>query len=124
FGFEWSINDPSIFRNYKKVRYQSHYEDIWSWLHTDQEIVDKIFFTKAIDWQYEDEYRIIRKSSGKEIYDPSSLKEIIFGSSMRKENISLIISECKKNNLNPKYYKAELDIEKYQINIREYQLSN
>lgn len=117
FGFEFS---EEAFLNLKRVRYQTHYDDIWGWLHTDEEIVERILFSKAIDWQYEDEYRIIRESIGAEKYQPESLKEIIFGSMMSKEDKEEIIEECKKSDLNPVFKQAILDIERYKINILDY----
>ncbi|MDR6462676.1 DUF2971 domain-containing protein [Chryseobacterium sediminis] len=117
FGFEFS---EDAFSKTKRVRYQSHYDDIWAWLHTDEEVVDRILFSKSSDWQYEDEYRIIRESIGAEKFNPDSLKEIIFGSKMSENDRLEIIEECRKSGLNPTFKEATLDIERYKINISDY----
>lgn len=117
FGFEFT---EKAFSNPKRVRYQTHYDDIWGWLHTDDEIVNRILFSKAIDWQYEDEYRIIRETIGAENYSFESLKEVIFGSMMSENDKQEIIDECKKSGLSPLFKQAKLDIERYKINIIDY----
>lgn len=117
FGFEFT--EP-VFLNQKRVRYQTHYDDIWGWLHTDEEIIQRILYSKAIDWQYEDEYRIIRDKVGVERFHPSSLKEVIFGSMMEEKDKNEIISECEKYGLFPIYKEAVIDVETYKINIKNY----
>lgn len=117
FGFEF---DADSIPNPKRVKYQTHYDDIWGWLYTDEEIVERILYSKAIDWQYEDEHRIIRDSIGVEKFAPESLKEIIFGSMMCPEDKMEIINECKTHGLNPVFKQAVLDIELFKINIKEF----
>lgn len=119
FGFEFNEEQFSYL---KRVKYQTHYDDIWGWLHTDAEIVDRILFSKSIDWQYEDEYRIVTDSIGIQKFKPESLKEIIFGSMMSSEDKLEIVKECKKNGLNPIFKQAVLDVELFKINIEEYDL--
>jgi hypothetical protein len=117
FGFECT---DGIYNNHKKVRYQTHYDDIWSWLHTDDEIVDRILFSKSIDWQYEDEYRIIKSEIGCEKIPENSLKEIIFGCKMAKEDKLEIIEFCNTNNISTSFKEAKLDVESYKLNIVDY----
>lgn len=118
FGFEFS--DEEVFAAPKKVRYQTHYDDIWGWLHTDEEIVNRILYSKAIDWQYEDEYRIVKNTTGVEIFKPESLKEIIFGCLMNSEEQKEIIETCERWGLKPRFKKAVLDVETYNLNIVDY----
>lgn len=117
FGFECT---GGIYNNHKKVRYQTHYDDIWSWLHTDDEIVDRILFSKSIDWQYEDEYRIIKNEIGCEKLPENSLKEIIFGCKMSEKDKLEIIKFCKTNKINPHFKEAKMDVESYKLNIVDY----
>jgi len=117
FGFEFDAD--SILKP-KKVKYQTHYDDIWGWLYTDEEIVDRILYSKSVDWEYEDEYRIIKGCIGIETFSPDALKEIVFGSMMSTEHKLEIISECKKYGLNPAFKQATLDLELFKINIEVY----
>jgi hypothetical protein len=117
FGFEFNCDTLPIA---KKVKYQTHYDDIWGWLYTDEEIVDRILYSKSIDWGYEDEYRMIRESIGVETFPLDSLKEIVFGSMMSKEDKLEIIDECKKNGLNIIFKQSILDIKLFKINIEDF----
>ncbi|MCJ8498344.1 DUF2971 domain-containing protein [Chryseobacterium salipaludis] len=117
FGFDAT---QDYFAESKRVRYQSHYDDIWGWLHTDEEIVDRILFAKAADWRYEDEYRIVTDEPCVRKFSQDTLKEIIFGSRMSKDDKDEIIKECQAVGLSPSYRQAVLDIERYKINIEDY----
>lgn len=119
FGFEFTEDQ---FMHPKKVKYQTHYDDIWGWLHTDDEIVDRILYSKSVDWEYEDEYRIVIDGIRAETFSPDSLKEIVFGSMMSPEDKLEIISECKKFGLNPIFKQATLDVKLFKINIEPYNL--
>jgi hypothetical protein len=114
FGFEW---DEGVFSKYKKVRYQTHYDDIWLWLHTDDEIVNRILYSKSIDWQYEDEYRIVKNEIGTELFLGTNLKEIVFGCMMSEIDKVEIIELCEKNKIFPSFKQAKMDIESYTLNI-------
>lgn len=116
FGFEFNETFPKG----KKVKYQTHYDDIWGWLYTDEEIVDRILYSKSIDWEYEDEYRMVRDSIGVETFNLDSLKEIVFGSMMCQEDKIEIINVCKEHGLNPIFKQAVLDIELFKINIEDF----
>lgn len=117
FGFEFNCDTlPKA----KKVKYQTHYDDIWGWLYTDEEIVDRILYSKSIDWVYEDEHRMVRDSIGVEPFSLDSLKEIVFGFMMSREDKLEIIDECKKNGLNPIFKQAILDVKLFKINIEDF----
>lgn len=115
FGFQFS--NEEAFANPKRVRYQTHYDDIWGWLHTDGEIADRVLYSKAIDWEYEDEYRILKDCIGVEKFQTTSLKEIVFGSMMAYEDKHEIIDLCREHNLKPKYKQAVLNLKTYELNI-------
>ncbi|SKB62677.1 Protein of unknown function [Parapedobacter luteus] len=118
-GFDFSKED-SILNKCKKVRYQTHYEDIWSWLHTDEEIVEKILFTKSIEWQYEDEYRIVKDEVGFEYFKSESLQEVVFGCRMNESDKKEIVDICLSNGLNPKFRQTEIDLKRYKLNTVDY----
>lgn len=117
FGFEF---DSDSFPKPKKVKYQTHYDDIWGWLYTDEEIVDRILYSKSVDWEYEDEHRIVIDGIRAEKFSPDSLKEVVFGSKMSHEDKLEIIKECKSFGLNPVFKQATLDVELFKINIENY----
>ncbi|MEY3498586.1 MAG: hypothetical protein RL308_255 [Bacteroidota bacterium] len=118
FGFEF---DADPIPKPKRVKYQTHYDDIWGWLYTDEEIVDRILYSKSVDWEYEDEHRIVVDAIRAETFLPDSLKEIVFGTKMSQEDKLEIINECEKSGLSPEFKQAVLDVELFKINIEEYE---
>lgn len=120
FGFEFD-NDP--IPEPIRVKYQTHYDDIWGWLYTDEEIVGRILYSKSVDWEYEDEHRIVIDGIRAEKFSPNSLKEIVFGSKMSEEDKLEIIKECEKCGLNPIFKQAVLDVELFKINIENFTAS-
>ncbi|MBH1960123.1 MAG: DUF2971 domain-containing protein [Flavobacteriia bacterium] len=117
FGFDSS---KDFFVEAKRIRYQSHYDNIWGWLHTDEEIVERILLAKSVDWEYEDEYRIISSSPGVQKFSNNTLKEVIFGSQMTDDDRKEIINECTKAGLKPDFKQAVLDLERYKIHVIDF----
>lgn len=116
FGFEWDEGEE-IFGQYKKVRYQTHYDDVWSWLNTDEEIVKKIIYNKSIDWNYEKEYRIITKKIKAVKFAKINLKEIIFGCKTPQKDIDEILNLADKYALEVTFSQAQIDVNRYALNI-------
>lgn len=119
FGFEWDAEDH-IFGKYRKVKYQTHYDEVWSWLHTDDEIVEGIIYNKSIDWSYEKEFRIVIDSIEAVKFDKINLKEIIFGCKTTQEDIDEIIQLANKYNLDVEFMQAKIDEKTYALNIENY----
>ncbi len=78
-----------------------------------------ITHTKACDWRYESEYRIMKvfdiheeKQNRILNYPDTAIVEVIIGSSIGKEDRNEIEQECKSRNLN--LYKLSFDKFKYQ----------
>ena len=49
------------------------------------------YMTKGKDWEYEEEYRLLRPTNGNVAFDPSYLHEIIFGMEVTDEDKALIL---------------------------------
>jgi Protein of unknown function (DUF2971) len=54
------------------------------------QITQEGMFVKSEKWKYEEEFRIVRDRSGLHGYDPSSLREIVFGTKTRDADIKRI----------------------------------
>ena len=121
FGFDWN-EEVEVFGNYKKVKYQTHYDEVWSWLHTDDEIVEGIIFNKSIDWNYEKEFRIVIDNIGAVKFDKLNLTEIIFGCKTDSKDIDEVIELAKKHELNVKFKQAKIDVNTYTLNIENYNI--
>lgn len=121
FGFDWDSEDE-VFGKYKKVKYQTHYDEVWSWLHTDDEIVEGIIYNKSIDWSYEKEFRIITDNIKAVKFDKRNLKEIIFGCKTKQEDIDEIVEMVKKHDLKVVFKKAKIDVNTYTLNLEDYNI--
>jgi hypothetical protein len=117
FGFDCSNED--VFKNLKKVRYQSHYEQLWGWLYTDDEIVNNILYTKSHQWSYENEYRCVKNNIGITKFKMESLKEIIFGCIVEKGTIDKFKALAIEEGFTGKFYKNTIDDEAYKLNLLE-----
>ena len=119
FVFEWDTED-NVFGKYRKVKYQTHFDEVWSWLHTDDEIVDGIIYNKSIDWSYEKEFRIVIDKIAAMKFDKVNLNEIIFGCKTTPEDINEVILLAEKFDLDVKFMQANIDEKTYSLNINSY----
>lgn len=117
FGFDTS--NKQVFKNLKKVRYQSHFEELWGWLYTDDEIVENILYTKSHQWSYENEYRCINEKVEPINFDMNSLKEIIFGCIVNEKIIEEFRILAKESGFTGKFYRSIIDKKAYKLNLKE-----
>lgn len=91
---------------YEKVNYK---KDIDSSIYVKSEINKKVFFTKRVEWKYEQEFRIIRKCNNPQNVDymDVSPKYIIISGRFHNEDIDL-------------YWKRINQLKEFNIDILEY----
>lgn len=92
----------------------------------DEVIVDKLLLAKAAFWSYEQEWRVLVHPE-QYFYPPGGnglvrfpshvLDGIIFGAKTPLDNIRQIISRVRQVGLSLQYYKAEINDERYVLNI-------
>jgi hypothetical protein len=114
--FSWPNDDP-IFGKYQRVKYQTHYESVWAWLYTYDEIAKKTMFIKSIDWVYEKEYRILVKNEGCRMFPKESLTGVIFGCQIPKKIKDFYIEIIKNNKYSLELFDAIPDISSYSLNV-------
>ncbi|MFW3412161.1 DUF2971 domain-containing protein [Aliarcobacter butzleri] len=99
--FEFKAKESkSYFRIASPVKYQDNY-NMLSYTSTGEKRsneLESLAMTKYIDWQYEQEYRILDLNSyGTRKFDKSDLTSIIFGLEATNENIEEIKTLCAEN---------------------------
>ncbi len=111
FGLCSSFND---------VTYSNHFPSIYD---SFQRELNKVIYTKSLNWAYEKEYRIILKPGQEKKFKKSSLRGIILGyraSIDYEKHILDIVKEANKNRKDKiKVYYANLSTHKYEMFITE-----
>ena len=81
--------------------------------------LDELLLTKAIDWQYENEWRIVDNKKGKGIqnFPEDALVGVIFGCRTSEENKEKIVQWCKKRKFPPSLYEAKAKEKEYGLDI-------
>lgn len=116
-----TCNDLNFFNNCQNVNYTKERSNYSLGNHN-----GKVLLNKYVDWNYENEYRIVKSrqdilsNSNSQIfpYAPKALVEIIFGAKMEISKIEEIINQCKcaEHLKHVVFSKMELaDTEEYQL---------
>ena len=92
--------DLDFFHYPSKVIYQKNYP-FYNHITSKAKMLDTLMLTKAIDWEYEQEYRIIKMTDiGPKVFKKEALTEIIFGCRCEIEYIEKIIETVKQLDYN------------------------
>jgi Protein of unknown function (DUF2971) len=85
--------------------------------------VDSTLLTKAEEWRYEQEWRIIEheKGSGSQKFPERLLTGIILGCLMPKDSKEKIIQLAGERSTRPKIYQATLKKNEYALEITDYE---
>lgn len=88
----------------------------------DNYTMEDMILTKSEDWEYEQEWRIVKTPSlggpGVRKFPEESLKGIIFGCDMKSKDKEKILSWCNTRKYKPKLYNAEPKKEEYGLIIK------
>ncbi|MGZ9065832.1 MAG: DUF2971 domain-containing protein [Burkholderiales bacterium] len=81
------------------------------------ERAEQLVFTKAEDWAYEREWRLISpdKAPGARAFAPELLSAIILGAKMPKADINMVTSWVTQRRIPVRLYQAALDPKKYAL---------
>ncbi len=88
--------------------------------HPNPEKIVKALLTKAKDWEYEEEWRIIDhiNGPGPQTYPPEALSGVILGCRISPENRQRITQLCRARNPQPTIYWAEEKDREFGLDIR------
>ncbi|MFA5293767.1 MAG: DUF2971 domain-containing protein [Phycisphaerae bacterium] len=116
FGFN---NNPCIPDN---VKYPPANEYNWNpFTNNEKEITDKIFFTKASCWEYEQEWRVVLPEKPRTLqkFNPDALVSVHLGCKIGKDK-ETVINWCLQRNLKPKIYETKINELSYLL--KEYEI--
>jgi len=117
--FDFS-NDP-LLKLAERVSYQNDYPDLnYFRLHGDVHKMSKgLFLTKALQWAYENEWRVIRYKISPGTYDfaPECLTGIIFGTAMTDADKIQVRDWLTRRGVPTKLYQAEVSRSSFTLNI-------
>jgi hypothetical protein len=105
------------------VKYPRANEYNWNPFTDDKkEICEKIFFTKALCWKYEQEWRVVLPEKPKTLqkFNPDALVSVHLGCQI-KENKETVINWCLQRNLKPKIYETKVNESSY--SLKEYEIA-
>jgi hypothetical protein len=95
-----------------------------NWQHNTRKILDEILLTKSLDWEYEQEWRVILNKTGDGLFDLRSVFEqeidaIYLGCRMEPENRNEIISLVKNRRQHMRIFSAHKDAREFKLNFKE-----
>ncbi|MDG2668497.1 DUF2971 domain-containing protein [Vibrio parahaemolyticus] len=77
------------------VTYSKDMPTITNIMSPDRDTVEPMFFTKSIDWKYEQEYRVVTMKHGIHKFDQSLISRVILGVNIEKKDEELIRKEVR-----------------------------
>lgn len=95
---------------YPEYNYIKDYKD---------ELIDFMFQTKSLDWEYENEYRILKPEIGEYDFNKDALVELIFGVNASNESIERYKDILSSNGYNTKIKYATVSDSEYKIVIKD-----
>ena len=97
----------------RRVQYSTRYPDLNRVL----ESLDVNFYSKAKDWNYEAEWRLVTKTGNIALPLPAPISSIIFGMRASDRNMATVQNFLKKENVS--YYQAVRKPGEYALEIRK-----
>jgi len=86
-----------------------------------QEEINKLYFTKSLDWSYEKEWRIVfpEKGGTAQNFNPNAIVSVHLGCHINKEHKENVINWCLQRKQKPKIYEITKDEESYSLQEKE-----
>jgi hypothetical protein len=120
FCIEFSNEEiDSIFCEALQVNYEKKFPMFNIYNSSPQEKFKKLLLTKAINWKYEKERRIIYPENGDKEFPPEIVTGVIFGCQMETTERDELIKILGKRDLKPRLYEAKKKEDQFGINIFE-----
>lgn len=118
FCLEFSANN-SFFGKSQKIIYKDEYPKVRLLGNTQDELTEAMLLTKAMDWRYEKEYRLINhdRGPGWHGFPQELLTGVIFGCEIPEDNKKLIIEWCINRRHHPNLYQAKIKEREFGLEI-------
>jgi len=124
-GFNWNklffiFNHTPI--HAEKVIYpkNNQYPE-WNPFVEDSQIIDKMFFSKSLDWEYEDEWRIVLPENGgiSRKFDHNAIVSVFLGCQISKNHKEDIVDWCLRREQKPRIYQTAKSESSYSLQTEE-----
>jgi hypothetical protein len=113
----------SIFYEAIKVHYSKDYPLLNLMEIDEPQHFRNALLTKSVDWEYEDEWRIVKTpregGTGKYKFAIDLLTGVIFGATIERKNKDLILEWLQDYNLKINLYQANINDTKYKLDIQK-----
>ncbi|GEK44421.1 DUF2971 domain-containing protein [Acinetobacter johnsonii] len=87
-------------------------------------LLNKVYLTKASEWKYENEFRMLLPGEGFHKFNPKLLSSVIFGVSTPPNDKKLILNSLKefneKNNMSVQSFNAEISKQEYKLTVKKH----
>lgn len=115
---EFKVTDGKLFGcDLSRVIYQKQYPKISVYDEIDLEWMKRFLTTKASDWSYEDEWRILYRETGCKAFPPEELTGVILGAYISKKKRELVIEWLSNRNCKVQLYQAQKCIDRFGLDI-------
>lgn len=117
---EFKTTDGKLFGcDILNIDYNEKYPKYNVYNNMDLEQVRKYICTKSVDWEYEEEWRIIYKETGCQFFSPEDeeLSSVILGAHISKSNKELVLKSLSENNCGAKLYQARECKDRFGLDI-------
>jgi len=95
---------------------------LWDYLdRNDEEIIVKLFLTKALYWKYEQEWRIVLPEKGRTLkkFHPTAMVSVYLGCQISKKHKEDVIDWCLRREQKPKIYQTTKSESSYSLQTEE-----
>lgn len=116
-------NNTPFFGLAQKVEYMTNYPEVDLLNHSPDEQVQTFLLTKAIDWEYEEEWRIIDHDTGPgdKVFPEELLVEVIFGARTESKDKEAVVEWVSKRNTPVQLSQASLSSGSFSLKIEPYE---
>lgn len=118
-----ATNNTSFFGLAQQVEYMPNYPEVDLLSHSPDEHVQAFLLTKAIGWNYEEEWRIIDHDTGPggKVFPEELLVEVIFGARMESKDKEALVEWVSKRNTPAQLSQASLSSGSFSLKIEPYE---
>ncbi|QDU09060.1 DUF2971 domain-containing protein [Gimesia aquarii] len=83
------------------------------------EVLRRLFCIKSLSWEYEEEWRVIRKDANITCeYDPKALQAVYLGPDMEDQIVEIMCLILKNQNQNVRIFKGELSSTQFRVEFK------
>ena len=115
---EFEVTDGKLFGcDLSKVSYREQYPNLSVYDEIDLEWMKRFLTTKACDWRYEEEWRILYRETGRKVFPAEELTGVILGACISKKKRELVIEWLSNRTCKVQLYQAHECNDRFGLDI-------